>query len=544
MRKPETVHKDIISAVKTYFQKIDWKLLLLLILLLNVKFIIKLIAIVVIYCLRFNLKFGFNLRSSRLPLFYVSVMVIAAMNWLINQSFMHLNQNAAFITGLFMWLMCILAVHQIKLSIENNSSQKIDNTILAFFVLNAIVSFFNYAVMVVDSGSLNPFLYQGQFQKYFMGAGDRIRGITFDTSTTNAIINALGVIYFLYRKQIIMTLVCMTVLLFTASNLTNFLMVAVLIYVFIFQSDRWQKSIVAMCLSILLVFIAKISPQNNRYVLEVFEKIFKRENKLPPSVSPIPLRERPDSVLSIDEHRQKIALLYLDSLARVRRKERQLAAYHEPEILPTVESFEPNIHTLPFQRIVDTTAMQEKLMIIAKNIRADSLIALVADKGGHLPGKALACKQTIRFFKTHPEKLLIGTGMGNFSSKLAFRTTALNISGGYPNRLAYIDSNFRKNHFAAYVYFFSRDAQYHSIINTPDSVYNQLVGEYGAIGIIAFILLYLGFFLRRAYRNRMTVPLLILVTGVFFFEYWFEQLSIVIIFELLILTQKNNVGAG
>jgi len=531
----------LLEAIKKIVQKIDWKLLLFIILFLNVKLVIKLIAILIIYCIRFNSKFGFSLRSPRLPLFYLFVIGIALLNWLLYGSFMHLNQNAALVTGLFTWGLCILAIHQLKLSVENNPPEKIHNTLLVFFILNTIFSFFNYFLIALDSGSLNPFLYQGQYQKYFMGTGDNIRGITFDTSTTNALLNALGVIYFLYRKQIVMTFVCMAVLLFTASNLTNFLIAGIFVYLFIFQTNRIQKSVIIICLAFLLIFIAKISPQNNQYTLEIIQKIFKKDKGTLQSTPVGSLREKPDSLLNAEEKKQKIALLYIDSVSEVLREQRKLSRYPEPAILRKIQSFEPNIHTLPFQRIRDTTRMQEKLMEVAGEIKADSLIKQIADTKYQLPGKAIAFKQTVRFFKKHPQKIITGAGMGNFSSKLAFRITALNISGGYPSRLAFVNDNFRDNHFADYVYFFSKDPQYHSIVNSPNSVYNQLAGEYGIAGILAFIFFYLGFFAKRMGRKSMAIPLLLIVTGFFFFDYWFEQLSVVVLFELLILLNNKEM---
>ena len=533
----------LLDTFKKIFQKIDWKLLLFLVLFLNVKLIIKLAAIVIIYCLRFNFKFGFRLRSSRLPLFYVFIIGIALLDWLFNNSFMHLNENAALFTGLSTWVLCILSIHQLKLSIEKNIPEKIHNTILAFFALNAIFSFLNYFAIVLDSGSLNPFLYQGQYQKYFMGTGDHIRGITFDTSTTNALINALGVIYFLSRKQMVMTFTCMAVMLFTASNLTNILIAGVFIHLFIFQSSRLQKSTIIVCFAFLLVFIAKISPQNNHYTHEVFQKIFKRNKDIQAAVPVMSLKEKPDSALDPEEKKQKIALLCLDSVARAARNHRALSGNRELVVFPEVKSFEPNIHTLPFQRKVDTTKMQERLGKVAKEIKADSLIHQVSANARYeLPGKAIAFKQTVLFFETRPQKIISGVGMGNFSSKLAFRITALNISGGYPHRLAYINDNFRNNHFADYVYHFSKDAQYHSIVNSPNSVYNQLAGEYGMAGLLAFLFFYLGFYIKRVGKNSMAVPLLLIMAGAFFFDYWFEQLSVVVLFEVLMLVNIREVG--
>eukprot|EP01039_Chlorochromonas_danica_P015397 gene15397-18091_t len=45
---------------------------------------------------------------------------------------------------------------------------------------------------MIDAHAINPFRYQGQYQKYFLGTGDYIKGVTFDISTTNAVINAFA----------------------------------------------------------------------------------------------------------------------------------------------------------------------------------------------------------------------------------------------------------------------------------------------------------------------------------------------------------------
>jgi hypothetical protein len=74
-----------------------------------------------------------------------------------------------------------------------------------------------------EIGFINPYRYQGLYQKYFIGTGDFIRGITFDTSTTNAVISAAGIFYGICRRRIALSLCCMVVLLMTGSNFTNLL---------------------------------------------------------------------------------------------------------------------------------------------------------------------------------------------------------------------------------------------------------------------------------------------------------------------------------
>ena len=51
----------------------------------------------------------------------------------------------------------------------------------------------------------------------------------------------------------------------------------------------------------------------------------------------------------------------------------------------------------------------------------------------------------------------------------------------------------------------------------------------------AFVVLYLVYFLKHYKKLTYGIPLLALLLGLFFIDYWFEQLSIVILFELLLL---------
>ncbi|RYI98479.1 MAG: hypothetical protein EON47_19500, partial [Acetobacteraceae bacterium] len=60
------------GALRAQLRSIDPLLLLFLILLLNVKLLVKAAAIVLVYLLRPQFRFGF--RAGRLPLFYPAVM--------------------------------------------------------------------------------------------------------------------------------------------------------------------------------------------------------------------------------------------------------------------------------------------------------------------------------------------------------------------------------------------------------------------------------------------------------------------------------------
>src|SRR6185312_14096677 len=284
----------------------DWKLLLFLILFMDVKLAVKVVAIVLIYLLQFDFKFGFSRKNSRLPLFYLAVIGIAVIDWLIGRNY-SLNYTLVLITGIGFWLLCILAMHHVKLSVDNHDTETIHRTITIFFILNIIVSFLALAVIIYNTGQLNPYTYQGQYQKYFIGTGDYIKGLTFDTSTTNAVLNAFGVIYFLDKKNAVMTLLCMAVMLLTGSNFMNMLLLAILAVIFVFKSTRDQKSLIAICGMFVVLFMIKISPQNYMYVHETIKNDLVR----PPIVEKIPekpvpyITERPDNTLTPKELKQK-----------------------------------------------------------------------------------------------------------------------------------------------------------------------------------------------------------------------------------------------
>ncbi|WP_428330853.1 hypothetical protein [Mucilaginibacter sp.] len=515
----------------------DWKLLLFLLLFLDVKLAVKIAAIVVIYLLQFDFKFGFSLKSSRIPLFYLLILVIPFVGLIINRQYSSFNYLIVFFTGLGFWLLCILATHQIKLSVERNNTAVIHQTILVFFITNAVFSFYNIAHIIYKTGVINPYRYQGERQKYFISTGDYIRGLAFDTSTTNAVINAFGVVYFLVRKSPVMVLACMAILLLTGSNFTNITLVFVLALLFIFNSSKDQKSLIALCLMLLVVFMGKISPQNNKYTAETFVNIIRHPQ---PSVAPLNTSKQVAIIASPDEVKQDIAKRYLDSISKTAEQVKKVnKAQTSRALLPKTDNgriliTQADINALPFQSATDTTPDQQQLLSFIDAHRSSLPLSSKKTFLLALPGKAMGIVQTAKFLMLHPAKIITGDGIGNFSSKLAFRATGFGFAGGYPARHVYINPDFLTNHLDIYLDFFSKRAGNHSLTNSPYSVYDQLIAEYGLIGIIAFFVYYLGFFARHYKILTYGLPLLFIMSSVFFIDYWFEQLSVVVLFELLL----------
>jgi len=525
--------------LKNALNKVDWKLLLFLILFLNVKLVVKIPAIIIIYLLRFNFNFGFSLKNSRLPLFYPLVIVIASVDLLIYKGYSNNNYLVVFLMGAGFWLLCLLAIHQVKIAVELNHAEVIHNTILIFFVLNALVSFYNIGYIMLDAHDFNPYRYQGQYQKYFLGTGDYIRGVTFDISTTNAVLNAFGVVYFLTRKKTAMVLICIAVLLLTASNFINIALLIVLVFLFMFKTNKDQKSIIVICVMFLVVFLGKISPQNSNYVHETVKNIIHPPK---PPFNTVRVVDNADSLKDPDVAKRMFARHYLDSIKGIKNKNtfNKITALALPPSLPKTPAGRviivgADINTPPYQTPTDTPAEQKKLLAFIDQHKAMLPISGKDSFDISLPGKAIGLLQTIKFIRSHPAKIMTGSGMGNFSSKLAFKATGLQFAGGFPEKYLYISNDFLLNHLDVYLNFFSKRRELHSLTNNPFSVYDQVIAEYGMFGAIIFAIFYIGFFSRQYKKLTYGIPVMMLMLAAFFIDYWFEQLSVLVFFELLLL---------
>lgn len=533
--------------LKKIISYIDWKLLLFLLLFLNVKLAVKIPAIVIIYLLQFNFRFRFNFKNSRLPLFYLLIPGIAVIGFVFNRSYQAANYPLIFFAGIGFWLLCLLAVHQVRLCIETRNAEVIHNTILAFFLLNAIFSFYNIAHIVWETGALNPYRYQGQYQKYFIGTGDYIKGLTFDISTTNAVLNAFGVVYFLNRRNPAMVLICMAILLLTGSNFINVTLAGVFVFLFAFRSIKDQKSLIVVCLMLLVVFMAKISPQSNGYVIDTFKNTLLQQKNRTQIITAD--HQTAANISPAEKIRRQIAQRYLDSMSVIIARRRLPA----PTIvairkLPAVAGgrpfvIGPDINTPPYQTPTNTTAEESKLLNFIAANKADLSLSKQSYFNPGRPGKVIGFIQTVDFLRSHPDKLIAGDGLGNFSSKLAFRATGLGFAGAFPLHRIYISKDFLLNHLDLYLDYFSRRTGFHSLINSPYSVYDQILAEYGIMGLLALIICYLWFFGRHYRKLTYGLPVILIVMSVFFIDYWFEQLSVLVFFELLLMLNIKETAS-
>ncbi len=537
--------QQLLQQIKERTGRVNWLLLVFMILVLNVKLPVKIAAVIMISIVnRKSISFK-RFFTQQYLFFYFGMIIIAVINCLLQFKSLTTAYLVMVMIGSSFWMMSAVIAYHLYIIVEKEKAEKIHATIGLFFILHIAFIFWNLLQIMIETGSINPYTYKGLNQKYFISTGDFISGITFDAPVSTAFICVFGLIYFLYRKQFLLSIAAMATLLIMASNFANLVLIGVFVFAFLFYSSRVQKSFILVYLVMLVVFMARISPQNNEHVGRIFYQVINKPYDLPP-VKVIPLDElkkEPDSVLTVDQIKKKKAKNYIDSMSAAMFGPSVIA---DTNIVATKErsatAIKPNDSFYQFREsVVTEEKINEYAHFLDQQYSAAKRDSLKAANNWKHPGKWIAGKELFGFFKQHPGKILLGNGLGNFSSRIAFKATLLNIAGRYPVKFAYINKDFLTAHLYLYLYYHSQDQSQHEATNTPDAVYYQVLGEYGIVGLILLMIAYFGFFIRRIRKKSYGLPLLFILAGAFFAEYWFEQFSIVVLFELLLFLDIKDM---
>ncbi|MFC0517078.1 hypothetical protein ACFFGT_22910 [Mucilaginibacter angelicae] len=535
--------------IKKWKSYADWRLLIFLLLFINVRIPFKIVALLFVYITQFDLKFAFRAHNSRIPLFYLFVFPIAVVAAVVNKNFVDLYYVPVFAWALVCWAMALLAIHQVKLIVDKTDAQTIYHTLILFFIINAVFSAGNLVHIMWIIKSINPYAFMGMHQRYFINTGDDVMGISFDLSSTNAVLCAFGVFYFIYKRNLAMMIVCMSTLVLTYSNLISILFLLILAFMFVFKTTRNQKSMIVVALMIYVISMVKISPQNGKYINEVTESALRknRVEKKDQTTVQATTANPGTQLLTRDEQRRKFAQNYLDSLSTIKaRQEKPSTLDKKIKNLPLTDNGrlyipEPNTHFAEFYNIGEITPDRQQLIDCITIYRAQLPLCRIEPFRPSLPGKITGIIQTYNYLSSHPLQSITGLGPGNFSSKIAFRAVGAGIRGDYPPKYTYIHPAFMHNHLDLYLSFFSKNADYRSVRNNPYSTYDQMLSEYGILGLLALLILYMGFYARHYKKLSYGLPILMMVAGIFFLDYWFEQLSVLVIFELMLfLNIKEN----
>jgi len=489
--------------------KINVPLLLFLIFFLNVKFVVKIMAIVILTLFYMNFKFGLSWKKTRLPLFYFLIILIEIIKFIFVTHNYSINYMIVFSFGILQWTISLLAIHYLKFFVEQDTTIRIHNTIRSFFLINFLISLFFLSLLIFSPSSLGFWGHGADISFNHPSAGDTILGITFDTSTINATINSIGLIYFLYKKDHIFSLICVLTIVLCTSNVTMVFIIVTLGLMFLtVRSNKLRFQTLSAIFLLVLLYLA-ISPNNRQYVRNYFVQLYILNKN--PELATNQTKTSDNDTLAISKTQSQVP----DSVYVFDKKK--------------------------LGKAWDNFLMDNKNEDSSQTPELD----LKDEDFNRRPGKMISFFQTYNYLKSGKKNLLFGAGAGNFSSKLAFRSSGVQNFGSYPAKFRYTSKVFEKNHLKTFLYYFNGDASKHSVLNYPTSVYNQILGEYGLIGALLFAIFYIGYFIKRYKQLTYGRYLIIALLAFFFMEYWFEMYSLIVFFELLMLLNlKESVSSN
>ncbi len=146
------------------------------------------------------------------------------------------------------------------------------------------------------------------------------------------------------------------------------------------------------------------------------------------------------------------------------------------------------------------------------------------------PRKIVAFQETYELLSSNWLHFFVGLGPGMFSSRAAFIADGEYVSW-YPSVLAWKSSLFANNHYLLWNPEVLSIDYNDGTANQPFSLYNQLLGEYGIIGFISFLALYIRHFYTKSLNKNVTILFIMFMFGFMVLDYWFEYLSVIVFFE-------------
>lgn len=391
------------------------------------------------------------------PLFYLAMPVLALVQFLLFNRDPSLAHLVSFTVGVCYWLMAFFAFIIIRSRVNVSGVEKVSRTAEVFFWLNCVVSLSQLALVMAQSGTLNP--YASADLRYGNSTGDYIKGVFRAPCYINTFVSSAFAFYFLGKKKYNAALIAVVIACLTTSNFATLALVGLLVVsLFLFPGRRARWAIIGQ-LVFVGAFYLMVSFDNFSYLLSSIKKQNARELVLP-----------------------------------------ELGKIDWESSLPGLK--------------------------------------LKSNKG-----KFMAFELTFHNMSRSTDRLLLGSGMGNFSSQLALNTSDL--QQGSRSRLfarlpTYVAADFRANNYQVYKAVYALPPEYHSVRHLPRSFYGQLLGEYGWLGVATFSLLYCGYFLKRVKMLRVSLLTGLLLGYFLFFDYLFEYLSVVLFFELFFLLEVKQ----
>lgn len=508
-----------------WLAKFDLPFLILLLLTVNYRYSFKLIIIFIAYALRPNFQF----LNNKINFFFLGMIAIGLINFLISGNYQW-NHFTSFFSGTLIWLGCILIFHQIHLSVQQSTSDKLLNSIKVIVALNFLVSVINITNIAIIVDAINPYTTFTP-PPYGIMSGDLVGGVFGKMHLANTCISALFFVLFLKKESYLFALLALLTLLLTSSNIASILIVIGLIYLLILGKGKKIKYFSLSFITIIGVFYASINTLN----------FYSTIGFISPKTEKHFFDHKVDEILNKKED-NKLALI--DSIKGQWEQEREIRNIPPKKNVPVEKEKIIGIG-IKLKNIKDEKTTEHLLQSWDYNDNQKKIMdSIVADSNSTLnifdinktPGALISYQQTKNLLLSSPKYFLLGAGINEFSSRLAFVNSKLvDDSRLFAYLPKYENQLFTDNHKALFEFLMFAGEETHSIIHLPFSGYNQLLGEYGILGLLLFIFIYLGFFFFRWSKLTYGRLLIILIIPLFAFEYWFERFSVMVIFEMLLL---------
>jgi hypothetical protein len=521
---------------KKRLANIDWAFLVFLIGSTYVKLYVKIAVLSLYFGYILYRRYKFH-RPAVLNKFYIFIVIAGSLSSLFQYSFSQINYLPSYLFAILTWATAGVISYFVYVTVRNSAAQKLYSTIKAFFGINIVVSLAQLIYLIKLSGHLIPYWYW-EPTEYFGGAtGDHIYGIFNNISVTNAMISAIGSLYFIFRRELWWSVLCLFVLILCTSNLTLILYCAFLLGLFIVVNKRYVRGSILVLFIITGVVYPFLTLDNLKYVSYVYNSEAEKAQELRMETTKSTEEGIPvDSQLKYSFDK---AQAYINKPGYYMMRPKTDALYNLTSNLQYIQTFGTLKAEEKKNYLLNPDSLQQMIVDIYGEKSENTPLATYTK-----PVKIYTHIQTFFFLISSWKNLFFGAGIGNFSSKQAVKTTGLNLQGSYPANYIYVSPYFIPYHLYALLYVFSLPPSEHSIINMPNSVYNQIVGEYGLIGMAVFTFFYIGFFLKN-WRKIKAGRYILALTLIFFgFEYWFEMISLTVIFELLLLEEiylQDNV---
>ncbi|HRO76251.1 MAG TPA: hypothetical protein PLP27_08910 [Crocinitomicaceae bacterium] len=591
----------MLNKIKKYITcRIDVWLLLAMLLILNVSTTFKLAGLLVLFLYKPTILKSIKLKN--FPIFYLIMIGIIIIQTAISLFDFHPTILKINLISSIIWGVSLFALIQINRIVSDTDFKKIQNTVVALFLTNAFFSGFKMIEIMFEIDSINPYTYDGLvlnpltgISMYGGATGDYIGGVFGTHSLHNAFFNLFGVVYFLLNRKYLISIICLAVLLMTTSNLAVLILFSILGSILLFHRIKAVKYVILLFLLVIATFYTKVSPNNFEYaqkMLQTSEKgdtdnpILKKikakneeeiknqkiakyiayriandktiskppkpnvKNNQPKKTTKEPKKSQ-ESAKSLNDiviaDNKEVLVEELGKNAK--DLDSVLERFGIPENSTNKEYDEIIIHNnqnktdaLTANKLnqfkTDLHAYHTNLKNKVMDTYKDSINLIPPPNLQKYPGKVISYIETLQYLTSSVTHFIIGSGAGQFSSKVAFGISGFSVGEGGEKRtlnkqVDYISNDFKENHLKLFSYYWLKDPGEHSISTEPFSAYNQIAGEYGILGIIAFVVGYLLFFFKRFRQFTAGKYLLIMMLLMLLTDYWFEHLNVIIIFELL-----------